>query len=437
MKPSYAFVALSALSAPTWALPRSVKRDDTPAQPVTPLVDDTAILNYALSLENLQSSFYTEALAKFDDQAFTQAGYPSSTRARYVMIGQHEQVYAAAINATLGENATQPCNYTFPYTDVSSFVNFSQLLEGVATSAYIGALPNITNSSYLAVAGSILATQARQSAWISSAVNNGSAWGGPFDTPLTPRQVLTLAAPFVSSCPSTNVAQPFAPFPSLTVSPGLPGSVVTFTFNATGTPSAGTNSTSGGDGSSTNGTTSDPNTPPTGSGPSGNGNTTDPNTTPDGSGSNPDGTNPSGTEPPSSDPSMTVPSGSGASASDSSDPSDPTNPPNLTIRQDSNTTTPGAGSPSNGTDGTNGTSPDGTTPSTNGSLFAAFLSGFDAQFAPLGSDGNVTLPSNLTGQAYAFVTTSDTIITDDTIVAGPAVLFFNSSSQGNTTSETQ
>lgn len=73
---------------------------------------DTAILNYALAIENLENAFYTQALAKFDEQAFNQSGYPPSTRAGYVTISQHEQAHVALISQTLGENTTQPCNYT-------------------------------------------------------------------------------------------------------------------------------------------------------------------------------------------------------------------------------------------------------------------------------------------------------------------------------------
>jgi hypothetical protein len=121
---AYTIVALSALSA--HALPRSAKRDDavlptvegshlplsTPSPSLTSCLTDTDFLNYALALENLENAFYTQALAMFDEQAFNQSGFPPSTRARYVMISEHEQAHVALLNQTLGGNATQPCNYT-------------------------------------------------------------------------------------------------------------------------------------------------------------------------------------------------------------------------------------------------------------------------------------------------------------------------------------
>lgn len=40
------------------------------------------------------------------------------------------------------------------------------------------------------------------------------------------------------------------------------------------------------------------------------------------------------------------------------------------------------------------------------------------------TNGMATLPANLTGQVYGLVSNNGTIVTDDTVVAGPAVLVF-------------
>ena len=73
---------------------------------------DTQILNYALTLEHLENTFYSQALGKFDAAAFEAAGYPSWVRGRFVEIGQHEAAHVAFLESVLGANATKPCTYS-------------------------------------------------------------------------------------------------------------------------------------------------------------------------------------------------------------------------------------------------------------------------------------------------------------------------------------
>jgi len=91
------------------------------------------------------------------------------------------------------------------------------IIENVGVSAYLGAASSITDPAYLTVAGSILTTEARHQAWIGSAVQKGAAWSGPEDTPLTFDSVYSIAAAFITECPSTNPALPVKAFPALTI----------------------------------------------------------------------------------------------------------------------------------------------------------------------------------------------------------------------------
>lgn len=73
---------------------------------------EALILNYALALEHLENAFYAEALQRFNQSAFTSAGYNAFARGRFVQISEHEQAHVKILNQTLGANATKPCNYT-------------------------------------------------------------------------------------------------------------------------------------------------------------------------------------------------------------------------------------------------------------------------------------------------------------------------------------
>jgi hypothetical protein len=88
--------------------------------------------------------------------------------------------------------------------------------------AYLGAAASIVDKTYLTVAGSILTTEARHQAWVSSAVNMAEPWSGPYDTPVAFSPVYSVAAQFIvpGSCPSTNAALPFTAFPALTYTNG-------------------------------------------------------------------------------------------------------------------------------------------------------------------------------------------------------------------------
>ncbi|KAG9001712.1 hypothetical protein FRB90_011553 [Tulasnella sp. 427] len=197
---------------------------------------DTDILQYALTLEHLENTFYHNALAKFNDTAFTNAGYADFVRERFVEIGQHEQAHVDFLSKALGDKATKPCEYNFPYTDPKSFAALSMVLEGVGTSAYLGAAQFIENKDYLTAAAAVLTTEARHSAWVSSAVNKGAPWSGPLDTPLDLDQVYSLAAAFITSCPDSNPKLPVKAFPALSYSPAAPnpGDSVQLSYDSSG-----------------------------------------------------------------------------------------------------------------------------------------------------------------------------------------------------------
>jgi len=185
-------------------------------------ITDVDILQFALVLEHLENVFYKGALKKFTEADFEKAGFPYFYYRNLQFIAKDEESHVDLLEAGLkaaGSAPNEACTYSFPYTDVKSFVGLSAVLEGVGTSAYLGAAPAVQSKDYLAIAGSILVTEAIHTGL--TRFNNGQVGpGGPYGTGLAPNEVYTLAAAFIKSCPKNNYKLPFKAFPTLTAQVG-------------------------------------------------------------------------------------------------------------------------------------------------------------------------------------------------------------------------
>ena len=205
-------------------------------------VTDVDILQFALTLEHLENVFYKGGVSSMSEKDFTDAGFSAQyyTNLKYITHDeeQHVELLTSALMAA-GAKPVAACTYSFPYTDPKSFVTLASVLEGVGVSAYLGAAPLINSTAYLGVAGSILVTESLHTA-VQRFNLKEIAPANPYGTALGLDPVFTLAAAFIKSCPSTNVALPVMAFPTLTATQGIPAAAgMTFTFSASGSlPSA-------------------------------------------------------------------------------------------------------------------------------------------------------------------------------------------------------
>ncbi|POY76398.1 hypothetical protein BMF94_0596 [Rhodotorula taiwanensis] len=228
MKFTLAIAALSAIASVTSlsipqvdqarVLKRNLFENLAKRQSVTSGVDDVTILNFALTLEHLEATFYAQALEKFDQNCFDEKGY-YGLRPLLQQVAMDEAEHVTFLTTALkaaGAPAVSACNYTFPYTDVPDFLALAQAVENVGVSAYLGAAAAINESAYLTAAGSILTVEARHNAFF-RLINHYTPFPQPFDTPLDARSVVTIVSPFFKSCPSGS-APTIPGFPALTVS---------------------------------------------------------------------------------------------------------------------------------------------------------------------------------------------------------------------------
>ncbi|KAJ5706549.1 hypothetical protein N7488_006350 [Penicillium malachiteum] len=196
---------------------------------VTDGTTDADILNYALTLEHIEAVFYEEGLKNYTQADFVNAGMKDPFYANLKSVGMDEQTHEQFLTQALTAAGAQPvvrCNYSFPSTDVKSFLALASVLEGVGVSAYLGAAASIMNDTYLTAAGSILTVEARHSAYFRAALGEAPS-AQAFDDPLDLNEVYTVASPFIISCPSSNQQLPVKAFPSLALestSPAMTGS---------------------------------------------------------------------------------------------------------------------------------------------------------------------------------------------------------------------
>ncbi|ATY64302.1 Ferritin ribonucleotide reductase [Cordyceps militaris] len=182
-------------------------------------ITDADILQYALTLEHLEDTFYRDGLAKYSEADFQNAGFDSKVYANFKTISSDEAAHVDFLTKGLtaaGASPVAACTYEFGYKDVKTFVATASILEGVGVSAYLGAAADIMSKSYLTAAGSILTIESRHSAYIRASLDQ-KPFPQPFDTPLSFNEVYSLASAFITSCPDTNAKLPVKAFPAVAV----------------------------------------------------------------------------------------------------------------------------------------------------------------------------------------------------------------------------
>ena len=122
---------------------------------------DLAILNFALTLEYLEASFYKEAV---------EGGALSGDALELTkLVSNDENTHVSAIRRTIknlgGKPVTKP-SFDFKGTtkDQALFLATSFTLENTGVRAYLGQAPRLKSKALLATAGSIVTVEARHAA---------------------------------------------------------------------------------------------------------------------------------------------------------------------------------------------------------------------------------------------------------------------------------
>ncbi len=150
---------------------------------------DVAILNYALTLEYLESSFYAEALS--------QGALTGELLAYAKVVAAHEATHVKTIQGVLGSQAIAKPTFDFgsSTSSATTFAATALALETTGVAAYLGQGAMVKSQAVLADAVAILAVEARHQAWIADLIGKGSKPSPSplaFSVPLTMDEVLAI-----------------------------------------------------------------------------------------------------------------------------------------------------------------------------------------------------------------------------------------------------
>lgn len=178
---------IAAAASVSMALPRAARGSNA---------SDAEILNFALTLEYLEASFYAIAVDK--------APLNGRVKRLATVIRDHELTHVQALKDTIdklgGTPVARPKFRFLPdmvYASQETFLQTAMALEDTGVGAYNGAGPALTVMEVKAAAASIVAVEAMHAAWVRGVAGTAPA-PDAFDTALTKDQVLAAAGPFIA-----------------------------------------------------------------------------------------------------------------------------------------------------------------------------------------------------------------------------------------------
>lgn len=170
--------------------------------------NDVDVLNYALTLEYLESTFYQQGNA---------AGIitDSTEKDVFALIQSDEEAHVKAISDTvtkLGATPVAKPQVTFPagtFANRDSYIKTAKVFEETGVGAYLGAAGSIQNKDILQAAAGIFGVEARHAAaigYLAGLAPEGGIYMGATETAKSKGEVLAAVMPFLGGMPNTGFA---------------------------------------------------------------------------------------------------------------------------------------------------------------------------------------------------------------------------------------
>jgi rubrerythrin len=178
----------SSTTATSAAVPASTTTSSSSAN-----TGDLAILNYALTLEYLETEFYGKVVS---------AGlFSGKVGALIKDFGQQEMTHVEALKGAvekLGGTPVAKPEGKFPVTSAGQVAELAYTVENLGASAYLGQAANIKNPEVLASALAIHTVEARHAATFGTLVKKSVTPDGAFAKPADMSTVLAAVKPFLA-----------------------------------------------------------------------------------------------------------------------------------------------------------------------------------------------------------------------------------------------
>lgn len=153
---------------------------------------DLDIVNYALTLEYLETQFYADVVKS--------GLFKGKTLSVLKSFGAEEAQHVVALHKTamsMGKPAAKPMG-KFPLKDAASVTKLAATVENLGAAAYLGQAPAIQSKDVLAAALSIHSIEARHAATLNTLLKHSPTPDGAFAKPMSMAQVLAVVKPFIA-----------------------------------------------------------------------------------------------------------------------------------------------------------------------------------------------------------------------------------------------
>ena len=217
------------LVVPAQALDKTLTYGDIPTLkllnlPGLPAGNDIKVLNYALTLEDLEADLYVQAIQRLTTGGVNKVGktIPGlglsqmepdvSYLTEFASVeAAHRDFLRGALESLLSGLATKPRKYDFGIETKSreEVLATMVMVEATGLAAYLGAVPKLKTKLFITAAAAIQGTEARHTAVLTAIQNELFNGGSPkpvaplasdnngIDKPIDPDTVLAQVSPFI------------------------------------------------------------------------------------------------------------------------------------------------------------------------------------------------------------------------------------------------